>query len=431
MTKLPENVRSSGSSPQTEDSEPRTVPTRHPAASEPIREGDLPRGFSFGSAAAKIKPSGRRDIALIACEADTVAAGVYTTNHVVAAPVLWCRDRTPMRGVRGVITVSGNANACTGERGRADAEEMASRAADAIGCSKDAMLVMSTGVIGRFLPMDHVRNGIAMAASNVESTAQSFEQAADGICTTDQFRKVAAATVALSGGSVRVAGMCKGAGMIHPRMATFLAVLMTDANLDADVCRAMLERVVASSFNRMSVDGHTSTNDTCLMLASGASSVSLRNAEDEAALEAALVKMTQQMARQVVADGEGARHFLSVVVEGATDDTAAEKIAETVAASPLVKTAVTGGDPNWGRIVSAVGYAGVPVDERKIRLWVQGHALFDGQPVNYEEREVSEAMKSHSEVRVRLVVGDGPGKADFFASDLTVDYVNFNSLYTT
>ena len=430
MTILPENVGSA--EPSTPSGDSRDAgPSQHPAASPPVHASDLPRGFSFGSAAAKIKPSGRRDVSLIVCDPATVAAGVYTTNHVVAAPVLWCRDRTPMKAARAVITVSGNANACTGERGRADAAEMASRTAEAIRCEADDVLVMSTGVIGRFLPMDHVRSGIASAADGTDSTPEAFEAAADGICTTDQFRKVAATTVSLSGGDIRLAGMCKGAGMIHPRMATFLAVLMTDAELDPDRCQAMLSRVVNSSFNRMSVDGHTSTNDTCLLLASGGASITLETPEDERAIESALIEITQQMARQVVADGEGARHFLSVVVEGAPDDPAAEKIAETVAASPLVKTAITGGDPNWGRIVSAVGYAGVPVKENSIRLWIQGHAVFDGQPVAYDEREVSEAMQSSAEVHVRIVVGDGPGTADFFASDLTVDYVNFNSLYTT
>jgi glutamate N-acetyltransferase/amino-acid N-acetyltransferase len=290
---------------------------------------------------------------------------------------------------------------------------------------------MSTGIIGHPLPMEKIAAGIELAAPQLDNTPAAFALAADGILTTDRARKVASRSLQIDGKTYHLAGMAKGAGMIAPNMATMLAAVMTDAPLNISDAQHLLRDAAAMSFNRVSVDGHTSTNDTLLLLSSGqAAPPLLGNGLDAFAAE--LRSLCIELAKQLPADGEGAQHVLQLVVRGAETEEDAELIARTVAASPLVKTAITGGDPNWGRIISAAGYAGPTISPEKMSLRIMGTTTFqDGGPVAFEAAELSQRMREAHFVDVELIVGEGAGKARFWASDLTLDYVRFNAEYTT
>ncbi|MEM6778611.1 MAG: bifunctional glutamate N-acetyltransferase/amino-acid acetyltransferase ArgJ [Planctomycetota bacterium] len=396
-------------------------------------EFHLPNGFRFAGIAAGIKESGKPDVAAIVADKPSVGVCVTTTNQVVAAPVLLCRKHAPTASCRGIVINSGNANACTGDEGMEDAASMCRQMADAIGCDWQQLLVMSTGIIGHRLPMPTVLAGIDDACERLSSTKEGFQAAADAICTTDQFSKIASATLEVSRGRYRVAAMCKGAGMIAPNMATMLAVILTDAPLSVDAASGVLGEAVSSTFNRVSVDGHTSTNDTVALLSSSTSD----DAECLTGIELdrltkTITEVSLRLAKMLVADGEGASRFFEVCVNGASDDEDALQIARVVAASPLVKTAIQGGDPNWGRVVSAAGYAGPMMDVARTSLQIDDVVLFrHGEPVSFDADALSASMKASRDVVLRLTVGAGPGKASFWASDLTEDYVRFNSLYTT
>ena len=390
----------------------------------------LPRGFRYAGVACGIKPSGKPDLALIVTDRPVVAAGVYTQNQVVAAPVVLCRSRTPTGSLRAVVTNSGNANACTGKQGEQDAAEMTHRVADLVGCDENAVLVMSTGVIGQTLPMDNVRNGIDQAFAGLSGESQGFQNAADAILTTDKDRKTAHQTVRCGQEEYRVSAMAKGAGMIAPNMATMLAAICTDAPLNADDARRLISHAASISFNCASVDGHTSTNDTLLLLAGGEGEPLA--GDDLERLAEAVNAVSVQLAKELVADGEGATHVMSVRVQGASNDQAALCIARTVAASPLVKTAITGGDPNWGRIVSAAGYSEATIEPERTSLQICGTMIYEnGAPLAFDAAALSQTMKAGSEIDIRLTVGTGAGQACFWSSDLTVEYVRFNSEYTT
>ncbi|MEM8668501.1 MAG: bifunctional glutamate N-acetyltransferase/amino-acid acetyltransferase ArgJ [Planctomycetota bacterium] len=390
----------------------------------------LPSGFRFAGVACGIKPSGKKDLALIVAEDPCVAAGVYTQNQIVAAPVVLCRQRTPSAKIRGVITNSGNANACTGEQGEKDAEEMCQRLAEQIECRPEEILVMSTGIIGHTLPMDEIREGITVATRSLSDSSDAFYDSADGICTTDKFRKTASAECVINGHTYRVAAMAKGAGMIAPNMATMLAVVLTDAPLTPESAQHILSSAAQCSFNRVSVDGHTSTNDTMLLLSSGKGEPLTDSAIDE--LQQTINRVSVEVAKMLVADGEGASHFMQIHVSGASSDDDAETIGRTIGASPLVKTAITGGDPNWGRIVSAAGYAGVAIDPARVSLSILDTPIYsNGSPVAFDEAALSQKMKQHEEVTIQITVGTLNGQATIWASDLTTEYVRFNSEYTT
>lgn len=390
----------------------------------------LPSGFQFAGVTCGIKASGKSDLSLIVSDGPVTAAGVYTQNQIVAAPVLLCRSRTPSDSIRAVITNSGNANACTGDQGRLDAESMCQEVADRIGCQASDVLVMSTGVIGQALPMAKIRDGIEGATKSLGQTEVHFHAAADAIRTTDAARKTVTREIQIGDRSIRFAAMAKGAGMIAPNMATMLAVMMTDAPIAPGDIKTVLAQAAEKSFNRVSVDGHTSTNDTFLLLASGTGTPLAGEELDQ--FQSAINVVSIELAKQLVLDGEGAVHVMALTVRGAADDQAAKRIARTVAASPLVKTAITGGDPNWGRIVSAAGYAEDRIDPARTSLKICGQTIYEnGTPVPFDAKALSGEMKSQAEVRLELVVGDGPGQSDFWASDLTCDYVRFNSEYTT
>lgn len=390
----------------------------------------LPAGFRFSGIACGIKPSGKPDVSLIVCDRGLVAAGVYTQNQFRAAPVLLCQARTPSTTVRAVVTNSGNANACTGEQGISDAEEMCQRVATRIGCDPGDVLVMSTGVIGQPLPMDRIRVGIDQAVEQLSADPDAFVRTAEAIRTTDKARKTVCRTIRCGETEFAIAAMAKGAGMIAPNMATMLAVIMTDAPLSVSDAQALLARAAGKSFNRVSVDGHTSTNDTLLLLSSGQGGP-LAGADLET-FEQQVHEISIDLAKQMVADGEGATHVMAIRVHGAQDEQSAELIASTVAASPLVKTAIAGGDPNWGRIVSAAGYAAAKIDPQRTTLKICGTTIYElGAPKDFDEAALSAEMKHRQEVSIELKVGDGNGEAEYWSSDLTTEYVQFNSDYTT
>lgn len=392
---------------------------------------ELPGGFRYAGATGGIKASGKPDVSLIVSDQPCVAAAVTTTNQVFAAPVQVCRDRSPRSTCRAVITNSGNANACTGQEGYDDAVTMCERVAAMVGCDAEDVLVMSTGVIGHRLPMAKVEKGISLAGEALGDSERHFLAAADAICTTDQFRKTASASFQAGGKTYRVAAMCKGAGMIAPNMATMLGVIVTDFPLTEQSAQTSLRRIVERTFNRVSVDGHTSTNDTVVLLSSGQASDVGAEADNATFIETA-TDVSLKLAKLLVADGEGAVRFFEVAVDGAASDVDAFEIAKCVAASPLVKTAIQGGDPNWGRIVSAAGYAGPKIEVEKTALSIEGSSVFrDGRPLPFDAAELSGLMKAASEVKLQLVVGSGSGSAKYWSSDLTEDYVRFNSLYTT
>lgn len=404
----------------------------------------LPQGFRFAGVHCGIKKSPQKeDFALVHCPGGAAAAGVYTQNLVYAAPVAFDRGRTPSADIRVVAVNSGNANACTGERGLRDAQEMARLAAAAVGADEKQALVMSTGVIGVFLPMDKIAAGAAAAAAKLAADETAFLSAARGILTTDKGIKIASCTLVVGGREVRIAGMCKGAGMIGPDMATMLAVLMTDAAVDPEDPRTLggvLQHAVEHSFNCISVEGHMSTNDTVVLLDSGlagassstASACSPLNDRELAQFQEALTELCVELARQIPDDGEGASHLITIDVQGARTRDDARQIAQTMANSALVKTAVAGADPNWGRIVSAAGYAGVPFDPAGVSLAINGHCLYrDGAPVAFDAKVVSAAIRASRETSIVLTLREGPGSIRFWTSDLNVEYVRFNADYTT
>ncbi|QDS94182.1 Arginine biosynthesis bifunctional protein ArgJ [Roseimaritima multifibrata] len=395
-----------------------------------VQADDLPTGYRYAGVTCGIKKSGRPDLALIVSDRPAVAAAVYTTNQVVAAPVVLSRSRTPSANVRAVVINSGNANACTGEQGDRDAAQMTQWAADAIDADVQSVLVMSTGIIGHPMPMAKIQSGVTAAGDVLSHGADGFQAAADAILTTDQGRKVAAVDFKIGTHRYRIVGMAKGAGMIAPNMATMLATITTDAPLTTADAQQSLSVACDRSFNRVSVDGHTSTNDTVVLLA--ANEAETLSGDDFAAFQAALESLCIQLAKQLPADGEGALRIMHLSVRGAQSTDDAEQIARVVCASPLVKTAITGGDPNWGRIVSAAGYAGPKIEVNKTCLSILGQAVFEaGQPLKFDAAALSKAMKDSKSVKLDLTVGSGSGEAEFWASDLTNAYVDFNSLYTT
>ncbi|HVJ81349.1 MAG TPA: bifunctional glutamate N-acetyltransferase/amino-acid acetyltransferase ArgJ, partial [Planctomycetia bacterium] len=329
---------------------------------------ELPQGFRFAGIHTGIKPdAARKDLALVVSDRPAAAAGVYTTNLVCAAPVKVCRRRTPSEKTRAIVINSGNANACTGDGGIKDAEEITAAVAESISAKPEEVLICSTGVIGHRLPMTPFRTGVPKLAAALRADGAGFEDAADAIMTTDTRRKTAVRTLDVGGKPVRIAGFCKGAAMIGPNMATMLAFVVTDLAAPAAALGPLLAAAVDKSFHCVGVEGHTSTNDTVLLLANGASGVPLASAPEFGKV---LAEVCEELSRQIAEDAEGATKLVKIEVRGAVDEPGARKIARTIAESALVKTALFGNDPNWGRIVSAAGYAGVPFKEEETSLKV-------------------------------------------------------------
>ena len=390
----------------------------------------LPQGFRAAGLHCGIKgDTSKNDLALVFSDRDAVAAGVYTQNQVFAAPVAYDQARTPNDQTRVVVVNSGNANACTGARGDSDAEEMARRAAEACGVRPDQALVMSTGLIGAFLPMDEIRSGITQAAGQLADDEDALVAAARGMMTTDTVHKLAGRTLTLGKREVKITGLAKGAAMIGPNMATMLGLVLTDAVLTPETAQKALREAVDDSFNCISVDGHMSTNDTVLLLAGGGKPL----ADDQLTeFTGALRDVCIELARAIIADGEGASHRITIDVEGCKSRADAHRIAKTVAESALVKTAVAGADPNWGRIVSAAGYSGAALDPARVDLEVNGHLLYrHGSPATFDAETVSESIRAERETSIVLRVGDGPASVRFWTTDLTAEYVRLNADYTT
>ena len=390
-------------------------------------------GFRAAGVACGIKGPAAPDLALVACERPCTAAGVFTTNRFAAAPVLYDREVLAAHPwVRAVAINSGCANACTGEEGLADARAMAGLVAEALGCPAAEVLVMSTGVIGVRLPMERLREGIPRAVRAL--SPQGGEAAARAIMTTDTRPKACAVRTQVLGRPVTVAGMAKGAGMIHPNMATMLALMATDAAATPQALDALLRRAAARSFNAVTVDGDTSTNDTLLLLANGQAGhapLADPDAPEAAPLAEALEAVAVHLAQAIARDGEGASHFVTVTVRGAASDDDARRAAKAVANSPLVKTAVYGGDPNWGRVLCAVGYSGCQVDPARAALWFGDVALVAaGRPLDYDERQAA-AVLQQPEVTITVDLGLGTGEATVWTCDLTHRYVDINAHYRT
>jgi glutamate N-acetyltransferase/amino-acid N-acetyltransferase len=393
----------------------------------------LPLGFAFAGVHAGIKRTpGKLDLSLIVCPEGATAAGVYTQNLFFAAPVRWDRERTPSNSIRAVVINSGNANACTGEQGWRDTARMAQCTAAACGIEPDEVLVMSTGIIGHFLPMNVIEPGIQQAHHSLGNDSEHFEAAATGILTTDSGKKIGSRSFTTANGTVQLAAMAKGAGMIGPNMATLLGLVVTDAQLTPADAQRILKQAADVSFNSISVEGHTSTNDTLLLLSSGkAVPQPLAGGELERFAEE-LTSLCIQLAKMIPDDGEGASHLIQIEVSGSSTNEEAERVARTIADSALVKTAVTGNDPNWGRIMSAAGYAGVEFDVKQSALWINGIQIFaDGEPREFDAADVSNSMRRNRETILTVQLGTGDGSARFWTSDLTVDYVTFNADYTT
>jgi len=393
----------------------------------------LPKGFRVAGAHAGLKRNPtREDISLVVSDQPATAAGVYTTNLVFAAPVAFDRARTPGTGFRAVAINSGNANACTGTRGLDDAAAMAGAAAAALAVPEAGVLVLSTGIIGEFLPLGKIKAGIEIVAGRLGTDADAVVTAARGMMTTDTRPKLSGSSFHAAGVAHTLFGMAKGAAMVGPRMATMLGVILTDAALAPADAQRLLGEATEQTFNCVSVDGHTSTNDTVLLLANGAAGGTPLTGKGLEAFGRALVDACEALAREIADDGEGATHVLRVEVSGCRTRDDARQIARTVADSPLVKTAIHGADPNWGRIVSAAGYSGVAFDPDKLVLRLNGTLLFQhGQPVPFDAERVSESIKAARETLIELAVHAGPASIRFYSSDLTAEYVHLNADYHT
>jgi len=416
----------------------------------------VPQGFAAGGWTAGIKSSGRPDVAVVAVTGDApaAAAAAFTLNRVVAAPITvsrrnlraTCPEGDGRYGyARAVICTSGSANAATGEIGERDQEQLGEAVGELVGSPASAVLAMSTGVIGTRLPVEMVEGALREhLRDGLSSDPVAFEAAADAMRTTDSRRKVASVVT----GSFRVLGMAKGVGMIHPRMATMLSILMTDAVAAPDELAAILRRVVARTWDQLSVDGDTSTNDTVYLLASGAEVAHLPDVAQ------AVESVARSLARQQAADGEGAQTLLTCQVSGARDDVDARAVARAVISSSLVKAAVHGRDPNWGRLAGAAGNArlpdpevlqggglaadeawqragdGVDLDPSRLAIAIAGTTVFEGEPIDFDRDAVRTAMDS-GEVLVRIDLGLGDGIGEAWGCDLTEAYVVENSAYTT
>jgi glutamate N-acetyltransferase/amino-acid N-acetyltransferase len=393
----------------------------------------IPKGFQLAGVHCGIKRDRNNlDITLVTCPDGAVAAGVYTKNVVCAAPVILDRQRTPSSDIRAVVINSGNANACTGRRGLDDAQKMAELTGDACHSPGDKVLVMSTGIIGEHLPMEKIASGIIQAHSRLADDDNALMNAALGMLTTDRSPKLSSRVATIDGSELCLTGMAKGAGMIGPNMATMLAVLMTDACLTPDDAQRLLTDATNLSFNCVSVEGHMSTNDTSLFLASAASSDTPLAGDDLTTFAELLRDVCIDLAREIADDGEGATHLVEIDVTGCASTEDAHSIARTIANSPLVKTACTGADPNWGRIVSAAGYAGPQFNPAGVSLSINGTLLYEnGVPVVFDAAAVSASMKGNRETKIGLRLSEGSQSARFWTSDLTVEYIHINADYHT
>lgn len=408
-----------------------------------------PKGFKAAAFKAKLRKSGKNqaDCCLIVADKPAVVGGVFTKNRVAAAPVQYCREvlaKPDKRTVRAVLANAGQANAATGVLGMEDAVRSAATVAEALGCDADDVLLQSTGVIGKRIKMDELMGAVPALAGNLKSTKEAAYAAATAICTTDLVRKTLAVEVDLGGGGllggkkVRIGGMGKGSGMIHPNMATMLGVVTCDAVVEPECWSVMVKRAAQNSFNQISVDGDTSTNDCVIGLASGAAGgdAIVAGSPEAEKLEAALTAVCVGIAKSIAWDGEGATCLIECNVRGAQSLEDARVVARSVVSSSLAKSAIFGHDPNWGRLACAAGYSGVHFEQEDLRIQLGPHLLMEnGQPLDYDAKEASAYLRDvtavHGTVIVDVAVGNGAFEGSAWGCDLTYDYVKINAEYTT
>lgn len=397
-----------------------------------LHEGSVlsPAGFEAGASKCGIKSAkGGPDVALIVSKTPAAAAGVFTTNQFAAAPVKWSRQILPSEKLRAVVVNSGNANACTGPQGDADVVAAAQHVADMLGCAPDQVVVASTGIVGHPLPTDKLHAGIESAHAALSGTTDAARQTEMAIMTTDTRPKACAVRACVGEREFCVGGMAKGAGMIAPHMATLLVFVTTDAQVPLAALESALRSATEISFNSITIDGDCSTNDSVLLLANGASGAVVSEGDvSEQQFRAALTEVMQNLAIQVVRDGEGATKLIEVHVTGGLAETEARKVARAIATSLLVKCAIHGGDPNWGRIVCAAGYSGAEFDPDSVVLQIGGKTVFRrGAPTG---EDASDEVGGE-EVHICLDLGRGDAAATVWTCDLSKEYVDINALYHT
>jgi len=392
-----------------------------------------PKGFLAAAVSSGIKPSGKLDLGLLVCPTGAKAAAVFTTNKIVSAAVQLCRQHASSPITKAVVVNSGNANACTGARGLKDARQMCTLTARSIKAKTDQVLVASTGIIGEPLPMEKVRSGIRQAATQLSDSAKAGHRFARAIMTTDTRPKQAVRRLEISGVAVTIAGVIKGAGMIAPNMATTLSFISTDLAIDKSLLAEALRTAVGLSLNKVTVDGHQSTNDTAIVLASGLAHNRpiVRRCPRYRRFVDVLCELCQDLARQMMLDAEGATRIFKVVVTGASTPAEAARAARAVADYPLVKCAVHGEDPNWGRIICAVGSVGVKVNPQKLSCRLDGITVFrNGKPVRFDTKRAEAILhqRQHT-ITIDLAVGKA---SDFcYGCDLSAEYVRINAEYHT
>ncbi len=388
----------------------------------------LPAGFKASGINCGVRRY-RPDLALVYSETPCVAAGVFTKNECKAAPVTYCQKLVPSDSIRAIITNSGQANAATGPEGVENNLKMAEGLAKELGCQANQVLTASTGVIGQPLMIQKIQYAFPELVRRATSDADLFSLA---ILTTDLVPKTASKEVNLSTGRVRITGVCKGSGMIHPNMATMLGYIFTDAALTPEMAQTFLKRAVDLSFNRISVDGDCSTNDTVFLLANGSSGVGLKHSDDEDIFFKALVDVGQALAKKIAIDGEGATKLIEVVLTGSPTQEIGDKATRGITVSPLIKTAIHGEDPNWGRILARLGAEGVPSAAiEKMVLRVQGQLLFEnGRPTAFDRAAVRELLKSNV-VKIEIDLHSGNHQSVAWGCDLSKKYVEINTEYTT
>lgn len=410
-----------------------------PKASQRVAVPVVPAGFRFGATKAGIRRSGKPDFACVEVSNVATAAAVFTSNRLFAAPIQVGREHLRKSGgrVRFVAINAGNANCATGEKGILACREICAAAAKQIGCTEQEIFPSSTGIIGVPLPGQKLIAALPQIARELGSTPAHLQQFAEAIMTTDTRVKIAGSDVDMDGKQVRILGVAKGAGMIAPRVvphATMLVYLFTDIEISASRLQALLNEAVEPTFNSISVDGDTSTNDTVLLLGSGASGVAWDQCgkKEQLSFVASLRSVCASLARQIVEDGEGAGHVIELQIEGAANEADARRVARSIANSPLVKTAFAGCDPNWGRIITAAGYSGVALDPVKVSLWIGGLPVFrDGQVAPEFDKDGVHRAMTEREVTVRLHLGMGEAGCAFLTCDLTAEYVRINTEYFT
>ena len=399
----------------------------------------LPRGFRFGAARAGLKKSGRTDFALIVADAPASAAAVFTANRVTAAPLIVDKEHLLATGgrVRVVAVNAGNANCAAGQAGLDAARATCAAAAKTFGCKPEEVFPSSTGIIGVPLPAEKLIAALPGLAASVGSASDHFFEAAQAILTTDTVEKTAFVRTVADGREVRIAAFGKGAGMIHPQLkphaakhATMLVYVLTDAAIEPAALDTYLQQAVEVSFNRISVDGDTSTNDTVLLLASGAAGVTV--GAGDAGFAAALNQVCISLARQIVADGEGVGHVVELRIEGAATDADALRVAKAIAHSPLVKTAWAGNDPNWGRLAAAIGYSGAEIDPERFDIWFGELPIcHDGGRAPGFDEAAAHAYVAEPEFSITIRLNQGAGRCVFWTTDLTVEYIHINADYSS